>query len=105
MTFDYSLDFTMIDFRAHPELYRIGKGEQGVLLVEPYKSEILPHWRFRTPKFCGHGYGAKVSADGLHKIAEIRKPQIGSEVCRRKQRGTRAGRGFREGGIGKDILR
>ena len=50
MTFDYSLDFTMIDFRAHPELHRIGKGEQGVLLVEPYKSEILPHWRFRTPK-------------------------------------------------------
>jgi hypothetical protein len=25
-----------------------GKGEQGVLLVEPYKSEILSHWRFRT---------------------------------------------------------
>ena len=29
-------------------MYRIGKGEQGVLLVEPYKSEILPHWRFKT---------------------------------------------------------
>ncbi len=25
------------------QLYRIGKGEQGVLLAEPYKSEILPH--------------------------------------------------------------
>lgn len=49
MTFDYSLDFDRIDFRKHPELYRVGKGEQGVLLVEPYKSEILPHWRFRTP--------------------------------------------------------
>lgn len=49
MTFDYSLDFESIDFRKHPELYRIGKGEQGVLLVEPYKSEILPHWRFKTP--------------------------------------------------------
>lgn len=46
--FDYSLDFTSIDFRQQPELYRIGKGEQGVLLVEPYKSEILPHWRFKT---------------------------------------------------------
>ena len=46
--FDYSLDFKTIDFRKHPELYRIGKGEQGVLLVEPYKSEILPHWRFKT---------------------------------------------------------
>lgn len=49
MTFDYSLDFETINFRRHPELYRVGKGEQGVLLVEPYKSEILPHWRFKTP--------------------------------------------------------
>lgn len=47
--FDYSLDFSSIDFRRQPELYRVGKGEQGVLLVEPYKSEILPHWRFKTP--------------------------------------------------------
>ncbi len=48
--FDYSLDFDKIDFRQRPDLYRVGKGEQGVLLVEPYKSEILPHWRFRTPE-------------------------------------------------------
>ena len=47
-SFDYSLDFKAIDFRQRPDLYRIGKGEQGVLLVEPYKSEILPHWRFKT---------------------------------------------------------
>ncbi len=47
--FDYSLDFGRIDFRRRPDLYRIGRGEQGVLLVQPYKSEILPHWRFRTP--------------------------------------------------------
>ena len=48
LVFDYSLDFGSTDFRRHPELYRIGKGEQGVLLIEPYKSEILPHWRFKT---------------------------------------------------------
>jgi hypothetical protein len=29
--------------------YRIAKGEQGVLTFEPYKSMILPTWRFRTP--------------------------------------------------------
>ena len=46
--FNYDLDFKTIDFRQQPELYRVGKGEQGVLLVEPYKSEILPHWRFKT---------------------------------------------------------
>ncbi|WP_151086681.1 DUF4385 domain-containing protein [Hymenobacter baengnokdamensis] len=47
MPFDYNLDFTRTDFRAHPELYRVGRGEQGVLLVQPYKGEILPHWRFK----------------------------------------------------------
>ena len=48
--FDYTLDYDNIDFRENPELYRIGRGEQGVLLVEPYKSEICQHWRFRTPE-------------------------------------------------------
>lgn len=49
MAFDYDLDFDRINFREQPDLYRVGRGEQGVLLVEPYKSEILPHWRFKTP--------------------------------------------------------
>lgn len=48
-SFEYSAEYAATDFRAQPERYRIGKGEQGVLIVEPYKSEILPHWRFRTP--------------------------------------------------------
>ena len=47
--FNYDLDFSQINFRDRPELYRVGRGEQGVLLVEPYKSEILPHWRFKNP--------------------------------------------------------
>ena len=47
--FNYDLDFDRINFREQPQLYRVGKGEQGVLKVEPYKSEILPHWRFKTP--------------------------------------------------------
>ncbi len=62
MEFDYTLDFDRIDFRAQPELYRIGKGEQGVLLVEPYKSEILPHWRFKTPEI------ARESADKIYQM-------------------------------------
>ena len=37
-----------IDYRQHPEQYRVGKGEQGVLICEPYKSEIGPNWRFKT---------------------------------------------------------
>jgi hypothetical protein len=51
-----------IDYRRHPERYRIGRGEQGVLTVEPYKSEILPHWRFRTPEL------ARESADAIYAL-------------------------------------
>lgn len=36
-----------IDYRKHPELYRVGKGEQGVLICEPYKHEIGQYWRFK----------------------------------------------------------
>lgn len=50
MVFNYDLDFDNINFREQPDLYRVGRGEQGVLLVEPYKSEILPQWRFKTPE-------------------------------------------------------
>ena len=64
MRFDYALDFDQTDFRAHPELYRVGRGEQGVLLVEPYKSELLPHWRFRTPEV------ARASAAKLFELYE-----------------------------------
>lgn len=37
-----------VDYRARPEAYRVGRGEQGVLICEPYKGEILPHWRFNA---------------------------------------------------------
>lgn len=46
--FDYQKDYPQLDCRLHPEHYQVGRGEQGVLMVEPYKSEILPHWRFKT---------------------------------------------------------
>lgn len=62
MDFDYSQDFSKIDFRQHPERYQVGKGEQGVLLVEPYKSEILPHWKFKSPEI------AEKSAKAIYKL-------------------------------------
>lgn len=62
MPFDYDLDFETIDFRKQPELYRVGRGEQGVLLVEPYKGEILPHWRFKT---------SDIAEESSEKIYEI----------------------------------
>ena len=59
MAFDYSLDYKTLDFRERPELYCVGVGEQGVLLVRPYRDELLPLWRFRTPEV------AKASAAAL----------------------------------------
>ena len=37
-----------IDYRREPQRYRVGKGEEGVLTVQPYKGELLPLWRFAT---------------------------------------------------------
>ena len=48
--FDYSLDYKNLDLRENPELYRVGKGEQGVLMVEPYCSQIVKFWAFKTPE-------------------------------------------------------
>jgi hypothetical protein len=80
MSFDYILDFNRVDFKHHPELYRIGKGEQGVLLVEPYKSEILPHWRFKTPGI------ARRSANKIYKMFlnyKAREDFVGMDMARK----------------------
>ena len=80
MAFDYDLDFKTIDFRARPDLYRVGVGEQGVLLVEPYKSEILPHWRFRTPEI------ARESSGKIYELfQEYRKTDdfVGMDMARK----------------------
>ena len=37
-----------VDYKQSPELYYIGRGQQGVLICEPYKSNICQHWRFKT---------------------------------------------------------
>jgi ribosomal protein S21 len=58
-----------IDFRASPHLYRIGKGEQGVLMIEPYKTDIGKHWRFKTPEI------ARASAEKLLELYNQYKEQ------------------------------
>jgi len=49
--FDYDLPYKTLDFTKTDErpYYRIGRGEQGVLLVRPYTNDICRHWRFKTP--------------------------------------------------------
>ena len=39
-----------VNYRKNPTMYRVGRGQQGVLTCEPYKSEICAHWRFKTPQ-------------------------------------------------------
>jgi hypothetical protein len=69
-----------VDFRKHPEKYRVGRGEQGVLLAEPYKSELLPHWKFATPD------KAEVSADTILSMFYEYKKQndfVGMDMARK----------------------
>ena len=47
--FDYNLDYKNLLFEKNDKRYRIGRGEQGVLLVRPYKNDICKHLRFNTP--------------------------------------------------------
>jgi hypothetical protein len=78
--FNYNLDFKKTDFRKNPELYRIGVGEQGVLLVEPYKSEILPLWRFKTVEL------AKESSKAIYELFEKylkEKDFVGADMARK----------------------
>lgn len=51
-----------IDYRQEPEKYRVGKGEQGVLICEPYKSEIGQYWRFKT---------SEIATESSQKIYEL----------------------------------
>jgi Domain of unknown function (DUF4385) len=80
MAFDYDLDFETIDFREQPEKYRVGRGEQGVLLVEPYKSEILPHWRFKTTDI------AKESSNKIYEMFiqyKLKNDFVGMDMARK----------------------
>lgn len=79
-TFDYTLDYKNLNLRQQPQYYRTGKGEQGVLLVEPYKSEILPYWKFKTPPL------ATASANAILQLFEGYKQQndfVGMDMARK----------------------
>ena len=80
MKFNYNRDWKNLNFREHPDEYQIGKGEQGVLSVEPYKSEILPHWRFATPEL------ARASSEKIYAMFLEYKAQgdfVGMDMARK----------------------
>ena len=94
--FDYDLDYKSLDFTDAEtrKLYRIGRGEQGVLLVRPYTDDICAHWRFvdetaarksstkiyemflaslrpRTERLHWYGHGAEILGDGFYKSTSL----------------------------------
>ncbi|ECB3524817.1 DUF4385 domain-containing protein [Salmonella enterica subsp. enterica] len=78
--FNYQQDFSSIDFRQQPELYQVGRSEQGVLLVEPYKSEILPFWRYKDEA------SAMKSAEQIYQLFEAYRQQddfVGMDMARK----------------------
>jgi len=77
-------DVQQVDYRREPHRYRVGRGEEGVLTVQPYKGELLPLWRFATPaqakasvsalwkKFLGYGRaGDFVGMDMARKYLQM----------------------------------
>ena len=78
--FDYKIDYKNTLFRPNDRRYRIGRGEQGVLLVRPYTDVICRHWRFKTLK------EAKVSSQKIFDIYldyRIQKDFVGMDMCRK----------------------
>jgi len=80
--FDYELDYKTLDFTDEEtrKLYRIGRGEQGVLLVRPYTNDICTHWRFKTPDEAVRSSN-KIFAMYLDYRDE--KDFIGMDMCRK----------------------
>ena len=78
--FDYSIDYKNEFFRPNDTRYRIGRGEQGVLLVRPYTDVICKHWRFKTLN------EAKVSSQKIFDMYldyRILKDFVGMDMCRK----------------------
>ena len=78
--FDYSLNYKELMFEPNDKRYRIGRGEQGVLLVRPYTNDICKYWKFRTPKI------ARLSAIKIYTLYNDYKHKldfVGMDMCRK----------------------
>jgi Domain of unknown function (DUF4385) len=83
-------DSSAVNFRERPDLYRAE--HRGALRVEPYRSEIRPHWRV------GPLRAARASADAIYALYltyRNRGEFVGMDVARKFLRlgCTRASRG------------
>ena len=77
--FNYNLDYKNTLFTPNDNRYRIGRGEQGVLLVRPYTNDICQYWRFKTP------YDAAMSSMRILFLYHQYRDQedfVGMDMCR-----------------------
>ena len=82
LEFNYDLDYKKLNFAKVPDRkhYRIGRGEQGVLLVRPYTNDICTHWKFKTVPI------AKKSAKKIYEMYADYKAVndfVGMDMCRK----------------------
>ena len=78
--FNYKFDYKNTMFMPNDKRYRIGRGEQGVLLVRPYTNDICKHWRFKTPS------EAFVSSTKIlfeYHVYKDKEDFIGMDMCRK----------------------
>ena len=78
--FDYNLDYKNLEFTPNDKRYRIGRGEQGVLLVRPYTDRICKYWRFKTL------HESEMSAQTIFNLfLEYRDSRdfVGMDMCRK----------------------
>lgn len=70
-----------VDYRKNPHLYKVGRGQQGVLTCEPYKSELLPLWKFKTPD------EARISAKQIYAkfltYLHLNKDFVGADMAKK----------------------
>lgn len=69
-----------IDYEENPMLYEIGRGQQGVLICEPYKSRLHPIWRFKTPDEADASRRA-IYSEFLSYISE--EDFVGADICKK----------------------
>ena len=78
--FDYSIDYKSILFIPNDARYRIGRGEQGVLLVRPYTDVICPLWKFKTPEIAR---SSSLLIYSLYRAYKEQRDFVGMDMCRK----------------------
>ena len=80
--FDYKLNYKKLDFtdKEVRKLYRIGRGEQGVLLVRPYTDDICKFWKFKTPKIA---VKSAVQIYSMYADYRALNDFVGMDMCRK----------------------